>query len=54
METEQKIKVYNKADRLTVAAILVDNGYKVWIAKDKSPADKRRNEICIYYEDQKQ
>lgn len=30
-----KIEIYNEADRLTVAAILVKNGYKVWQSKER-------------------
>lgn len=36
-----KIEIFNEADRLEVAAILVKNGYKVWQSKEwRTPTGK--------------
>jgi len=41
-----KIEIFTEQDRLTVAAILVKNGYKVWQGKErKTPTGK----AYVYY-----
>ena len=53
MDDVQKLKVSKKEDRLILAAILVDNGYKVWTGTEKVP-DKRSYETYVYYAEQEQ
>ena len=41
-----KIEIFNEADRLEVAAILVKNGYKAWQSKERrTPTGKS----FVYY-----
>lgn len=51
METPQKIRVQKEADRLQVAAILIANGYTVWLGKEpRQPGSKTMVPIVYYIE----
>ena len=48
----QKMKVYQEQDRLDVAAILVKNGYRVWVGKEPKPTNKKAYDYYVYFQDQ--
>ena len=42
-----KIKISNEADRMTVAAILIKNGYRVHQDKQSVPGKKTKDAVLI-------
>lgn len=48
----QKMKVYQEQDRLDVAAILVKNGYRVWVGKEPKATNKKAYDYYVYFQDQ--
>ncbi|MBR2800317.1 MAG: hypothetical protein IKE04_05520 [Oscillospiraceae bacterium] len=51
MEKAQKIRVQKEADRLQLAAILIANGYTVWLGKEpKQPGSKIMVPVVYYTE----
>lgn len=47
----QKIRVYEKADRRTVASILTANGYVVWEGKDAKAGNKKSLDYCVFFKE---
>lgn len=47
----QKIRVYEKADRRTVASILTSNGYVVWEGKEAKSGNKKALDYCVYFKE---
>ena len=46
----QRISIYNKDDRLTVAKILVDNGYRVSQGKERETPTSKKYDYYVEYE----
>lgn len=51
MANVQKVRISRKDDRLTVASVLVENGYQVWLGKEKREGT-RGYDYCIYFTEQ--
>lgn len=47
----QKAKVYKEQDRITLASILVANGYKVWFGKEPKAANKRSMDYVVCFQE---
>ena len=47
----QKVRVYEKEDRRTLAAILTANGYAVWQGKEAKTGNKKALDYCVYFKE---
>lgn len=46
----QKIKCHAVSDRCDLAAILVNNGYRVWVGREPTGPGKRTLEYYVYFD----